>query len=57
MANMYLHHVEEPLSAIKEMIRFLKPGRKLVITDLYEHNLDFLIKEHHDIFIMILSSI
>ena len=48
MANMYLHHVEEPLTAIKEMVRFLKPGGKLVITDLDEHSFEFLIKEHHD---------
>ena len=48
MANMYLHHVEEPVSAIKEMVRVLKPGGKLVITDLDEHNFEFLIKEHHD---------
>ncbi len=48
MANMYLHHVEEPLKAIKEMVRVLKPGGKLVITDLDEHNFDFLKTEHHD---------
>lgn len=48
MANMYLHHVEEPLLAIKEMVRILKPGGKIVITDLDEHNIDFLKTEHHD---------
>lgn len=47
-ANMYLHHVENPLVAIKEMARTLKPGGRLVITDLDEHNFDFLKREHHD---------
>jgi len=41
-ANMYLHHVELPLKAIKEMVRILKPGGKLVITDMDEHTFEFL---------------
>lgn len=48
MANMYLHHVDDPLVAIKEMVRILKTGGKLVITDLDEHNYEFLKLEHHD---------
>lgn len=48
MANMYLHHVEDPLLAIKEMARVIKTGGKLVITDLDEHNFEFLKTEHHD---------
>ncbi len=47
-ANMYLHHVESPLAAIKEMVRILKPGGRLVITDLDEHAFDFLREEHQD---------
>jgi len=47
-ANMYLHHVERPLEAIKEMARILKPGGKLVVTDLDEHRFDFLRTEQHD---------
>ena len=47
-ANMYLHHVESPPEAIAEMVRILKPAGKLVITDLDEHEFDFLRKEHHD---------
>jgi len=47
-ANMYLHHVERPLEAIAEMTRILRPGGKLVITDLDTHHFDFLRKEHHD---------
>lgn len=47
-ANMYLHHVESPQTTITEMARILKPGGKLVITDLDEHRFMFLRTEHHD---------
>lgn len=47
-ANMYLHHVPFPADAIKEMARILKPGGKLIITDLDAHNFSFLKEEHHD---------
>ena len=47
-ANMCLHHVESPPKAIEEMVRILKPEGKLVITDLDEHEFDFLREEHHD---------
>ena len=47
-ANMYLHHVESPPAAIKEMARILKPGGRLVITDLDEHSHSFLKTEQHD---------
>ncbi|MYD60175.1 MAG: methyltransferase domain-containing protein [Gemmatimonadetes bacterium] len=47
-ANMYLHHVEFPSGAIAEMVRILKPSGKLVITDLDEHEFNFLREEHHD---------
>ncbi|MBI4552394.1 MAG: class I SAM-dependent methyltransferase, partial [Candidatus Latescibacteria bacterium] len=47
-ANMCLHHVEAPPDAIKEMARTLKPGGRLVITDLDEHSFEFLRAEHHD---------
>ncbi len=46
-ANMYLHHVESPLEAIKEMARVLKSGGKVVITDLDEHDFESL-REQHD---------
>ena len=48
MANMYLHHVERPEIAIKEMARILKPGGTLAISDLDSHNHEFLRVEHHD---------
>ncbi len=47
-ANMYLHHVDEPSRAINEMARIVKPGGKLVITDLDEHHFDFLRTEQYD---------
>jgi len=37
-ANMYLHHAPEPEKAIKEMVRVLKPGGVLCITDLDVHD-------------------
>ena len=37
-ANMYLHHTPRPSQAIREMVRILKPGGKLVITDLDSHD-------------------
>jgi len=47
-ANMYLHHLEYPGFAIEEMKRILKPGGRLVITDLEKHDYEFLKTEHHD---------
>lgn len=47
-ANMYLHHVDSPQVAIEEMARTLKPGGKVVITDMDEHEFEFLKKEQHD---------
>lgn len=47
-ANMYLHHVEDPPVAIAEMVRVIRPGGKLVITDLDTHDFEFLKTEQHD---------
>lgn len=48
LANMFLHHVERPPVAIAEMARILKPGGRVVVTDLDEHDWEFLRDEHHD---------
>jgi ubiquinone/menaquinone biosynthesis C-methylase UbiE len=37
-ANMYLHHAPDPLATIKEMVRVLKIGGVLCITDLDTHD-------------------
>lgn len=47
-ANMMLHHSPAPHEAILEMKRILKPGGRLVITDLDKHEFRFLKEEHHD---------
>ncbi|NLK85874.1 MAG: methyltransferase domain-containing protein [Clostridiaceae bacterium] len=36
-ANMFLHHIDEPITAIKEMHRILKPGGRVFLADLREH--------------------
>lgn len=48
LSNMYLHHVESPLEAIREMVRVMKVGGRVVITDLDEHEFEFLREEQHD---------
>lgn len=47
-SNMYLHHVESPSVAIKEMVRVLKTGGKIIITDMDEHDYEFLREEQND---------
>ncbi len=47
-ANMYLHHVERPQVALREMARIVRPGGTVVITDMDEHEFAFLQTEQHD---------
>jgi ubiquinone/menaquinone biosynthesis C-methylase UbiE len=47
-ANMVLHHADHPDRAIQEMVRIIKTGGVLVITDLDAHHYEFLKAEHHD---------
>jgi ubiquinone/menaquinone biosynthesis C-methylase UbiE len=47
-ANMFLHHVDDPPAAIREMARILKPGGRLIITDMDQHGFEFLRTEQHD---------
>ncbi len=47
-ANMYLHHVDDPIEAIKEAYRILKKDGVFIITDLDKHDHTFLITEQYD---------
>jgi ubiquinone/menaquinone biosynthesis C-methylase UbiE len=47
-ANMYLHHVDDPPRAIREMVRILRSGGRLTLTDLDAHEFEFLRVEQHD---------
>ncbi|HLE47782.1 MAG TPA: class I SAM-dependent methyltransferase [Candidatus Thermoplasmatota archaeon] len=48
LANMSLHHAENPDKMIIEMTRVLKPGGRMAITDLDAHKYEWLRDEHHD---------
>ena len=48
-ANMYLHHITDPLAAIREMARLLKPGGRMVITDMDAHPYAWLKDEMADV--------
>ena len=48
-ANMYLHHIEEPEIAIKEMRRIVKPGGTVFISDFIEHSDKIMKEKMHDI--------
>lgn len=50
-ANMYLHHCPEPSAAIAEMVRVLRPGGRLLITDMDTHTHEWLKTEMADVWL------
>lgn len=50
-ANMYLHHCPDPLAAITEMVRLLRPGGRLVVTDLDQHPHEWFKTEMSDVWL------
>lgn len=48
-ASMYLHHIEEPEIAVREMCRVLKPGGRVFLADFYEHSDRDLKEKMHDV--------
>ncbi|MGA2821259.1 MAG: arsenite methyltransferase [Anaerolineales bacterium] len=50
-ANMYLHHCPDPLAAIREMVRILRPAGRLVLTDMDAHTHEWLKTEMADIWL------
>ncbi len=50
-ANMYLHHCPDPLAAIHEMARLLRPGGRLVITDADRHDHEWMRTEMADVWL------
>lgn len=50
-ANMYLHHCPDPAAAIQEMARLLRPGGRLILTDLDRHTHEWLRTEMADVWL------
>ncbi|TMI39308.1 methyltransferase domain-containing protein, partial [Candidatus Bathyarchaeota archaeon] len=48
IGNMILHHCLNPDIAVRDMARVLVPGGRLALSDLQQHNHEFLRKEHAD---------
>ncbi len=50
-ANLLLHHLLEPAIAIKEMVRTLKSGGRIILTDVNQHNHQWVKQEKFDLWL------
>src|SRR5205807_5006856 len=48
IGNMILHHCLNPDVAVNDMARVLVPGGRLALSDIPQHNFEFLRNEHED---------
>ena len=51
VANMYLHHTPDPGLAVREMARILRPGGRLLLTDIDEHDEEWMRAEMADVWL------
>ena len=50
-ANMVLHHAENPACMLQEMVRVVKPGGTVAVTDEVEHPYGWMRQEHADVWL------
>jgi ubiquinone/menaquinone biosynthesis C-methylase UbiE len=50
-ANMVLHHAENPASMLQEMVRVVKSGGTVAVTDEVEHHYGWMRQEHADVWL------
>jgi ArsR family transcriptional regulator len=51
VANMALHHAEDPTAMVREMARVTRPGGWVAVTDEVEHPYEWMRTEHADIWL------